>query len=224
MENRRIEALIFDLGQVLARIDQERTMNGLCCFIDKKKLDKQAVGRFSKTVFLYETGQLKSRDFLAALSGFLHEQNPALPAGFPRENTLEDIWNAMIVEIPEENLLLLEKLKEHYRLYLLSNTNELHMAYVNRILPEGAPEFSAYFTRIFCSHELKLHKPDVEIYRKVCSQAGIEPGQSLFIDDRAENVEGAREAGLNAYRLTDFHIEKLFTGQGLLKPQVLACL
>ena len=186
-----IKAILFDLGQVLARIDQNRTMTGLCSFLDRDRIAPR----------------------------FLHEQNPSLPAGYPSETTLKDLWNAMVVSLPEENLHLLERLKPHYDLFLLSNTNALHMEYIERLLPQGSPGFHSYFKRVFCSYELHLHKPDPEIYREACRQAGIRPEESLFIDDRQENIEAARKTGLEAFLLHDFQVGKLFDAQGFLDPE-----
>lgn len=214
-----IKAILFDLGQVLARIDQNRTMTGLCSFLDRDRIAPRALDAFSKTIFRYETGQIGTDGFLTALDRFLHEQNPSLPAGYPSETTLKDLWNAMVVSLPEENLHLLERIKPHYDLFLLSNTNALHMEYIERLLPQGSPGFHSYFKRVFCSYELHLHKPDPEIYREACRQAGIRPEESLFIDDRQENIEAARKTGLEAFLLHDFQVGKLFDAQGFLDPE-----
>lgn len=219
-----IHAIILDLGNVIARIDPERTLNGLSAFTSRDQLGKEALRKYGTTIFRYETGQIGEGAFIEELYKFLHQGNPDLPQGVPSKETLKDIWNSMILSIPAQHLDLLQRIRKNYRLYLLSNTNSMHMEYVDRLIPEAARPFSQYFNYPFCSYQLQLHKPDPAIYTKVCQQADIEPRHCLFIDDRVENVEGARKAGLHAYLLEEFHLPELFNGEGMLKDGILSSL
>lgn len=222
--NGLIQAIILDLGNVIARIDPERTLNGLSAFISRDQLRKEALREYGTTIFRYETGQIDEGEFLEELYLFLHQSNPELPHGIPSKETLKDIWNSMILSIPAQHLDLLQRIRKNYRLYLLSNTNSMHMEYVDRLIPEDSRPFSRYFDYPFCSYQLQLHKPDPAIYTKVCQQADIEPRHCLFIDDRPENIEGARKAGLHAHLLTDFQLSELFNGEGKLKDELLSSL
>lgn len=219
-----IQAIILDLGNVIARIDPERTLNGLSAFTSRDQLGKEALRKYGTTIFLYETGQIDEGEFIEELYNFLHQSNPDLPQGVPSKETLKDIWNSMILSIPRQHLDLLQHIRKNYRLYLLSNTNSMHMEYVDLLIPEESRPFSQYFDYPFCSYQLQLHKPDPAIYTKVCQQADIEPRHCLFIDDRAENIEGARKAGLHAHLLEDFQLSELFNGEGRLKDELLSSL
>ena len=67
-------------------------------------------------------------------------------------------------------------------------------------LPEICPPLFPRFTgRVFCSAQFRLAKPDPEIYRRCVAALGFVPEQTLFIDDKPQNVEGARSAGLTAF-------------------------
>jgi glucose-1-phosphatase len=83
--------------------------------------------------------------------------------------------------------------------YLLSNTNDIHW----RFIRERYGHVLERFDRLGVSHELQLEKPDAAIYEWVIRDSGFSPGEHLFIDDIAENVEGARAAGMDGLVHTD---------------------
>lgn len=83
------------------------------------------------------------------------------------------------------------------RLAILSNAG----ADFSGWLRHGA--FAPYFERVFVSGELGLVKPEAAIYEHVIEALGITPAQFIFIDNRAENVEGARAVGGDGHVFTD---------------------
>ncbi len=91
--------------------------------------------------------------------------------------------------------IVLKKLRKKYVTVCLSNTNELHwnkMCSVNKLEEQ--------FTRCFPSHQLHMLKPDKEIYSYVIGQLNVKPSQIVFFDDRGENIETAKELGINAIK------------------------
>lgn len=214
MKENSIKAVILDLGNVIARINPDRTLAGLSAFTNRDQLGKEALQSYGKTIYQYETGQISSENFLRELQNFLHQTNPDLPDEVPSPDTLKDIWNAMIVSIPSSILQTLKRIRNQYPLYLLSNTNALHVEYVEQLLPLQDRPFSQYFDQPFYSHELGLHKPDPSIYTRVCQLTGHQPKECLFIDDRKENIEGALQAGLQGYLLQNFNLETIFDQDG----------
>ena len=148
MQTDSINTIILDLGQVIVPVDQDRTLRGLSCFVDPSRMQASALHPFFDTIARYENGEISNEEFLAALSLFLHQLNPSLPAAYPSWQTLIDIWNAMIPELPARNLTLLKKIRQHYKLYLLSNTNGLHVEYLDHLLPQGSAGFASYFDQI----------------------------------------------------------------------------
>lgn len=216
MQTNRINTVILDLGQVIVPVDQDRTLRGLSAFASPGQMQSAALQPFFGTIARFENGDISNDEFLTDLDLFLHQTNPDLPADYPCRQTLADIWNAMIPELPAQNLTLLKKIRQHYELYLLSNTNGLHIDHLDRLLPKGSAGFASYFDRIFCSYAIKMHKPDPAIYQHVCQSIGRKPENCIFVDDRAENIESARGIGLNAIHLTDFNLGKLFQADGRL--------
>ncbi|MDF5757744.1 HAD family phosphatase [Spongiactinospora sp. TRM90649] len=69
-------------------------------------------------------------------------------------------------------------------------------------LIDGQP-WAARFAHRFFSADLRRAKPDPRVYQEVCERLGAEPGEVVFIDDRAENVEAARELGIEGVLFTD---------------------
>ena len=96
--------------------------------------------------------------------------------------------------------------------YLLSNTNDIHW----RFIQERYPHVLQGFDRLVVSHELRLEKPDAAIYEWVIRDSGYPAAAHLFIDDIAENVEGARAVGMDAILHTDAEsLWREFVARGL---------
>lgn len=104
-----------------------------------------------------------------------------------------------IFSVNEKLTDLLPKLKQNYKLVLLSNTNYIHQEY-------GWKNYSFLnnFDKLILSHEVHAVKPEPAIYKAVMDFTNEAPEKHLFIDDVAEYVEGAIEAGWDAIRYVGF--------------------
>lgn len=98
-------------------------------------------------------------------------------------------WNEIFTEIPE-NVGLLRALAPEFPLYALSNTNPWHADYLEQTF-----DWMNLFTARYYSSALRVRKPDPHIYQRVLHDAGVQAEQALCIDDRIENIEGARNLG-----------------------------
>ena len=126
---------------------------------------------------------------------------PYLPQGVTA-NKVVHAWNAMILDFPQERLDLLVELRKTKKVFLLSNTNEIHIQAVNRSLANTTNQkIESFFDKVYLSHEIGLRKPNVEIFEFVCKDQNITPSTALFIDDTIRHVEGAKRIGLNAIHL-----------------------
>jgi putative hydrolase of the HAD superfamily len=111
-------------------------------------------------------------------------------------------WNAMLLDFQIEKLTLLEKLAPKYPLFLLSNTNELHVPVVRQRLAKlTVKPLEAYFTKVYFSHDLGLRKPNSEIFEFVCRENNLNLSTTLFIDDSIQHIEGAKKCGLQTLHL-----------------------
>lgn len=106
-------------------------------------------------------------------------------------------WNAIWTEPYAQVVSLLPKVAQRFELYAFSNTNAVHAeSFLNRY-----PDALAHFNTLFLSHEIGVRKPHPQAFRYVCDLIDIQPQEVLFIDDNADNINGARTAGLDAHHL-----------------------
>ena len=112
----------------------------------------------------------------------------------------------MLEPTPQRKRELLLSLKsEGYRLFLLSNTNEIHWDRAKTLIAGENGDVDNIFDRIFLSCEMNLRKPDKEIFRRVLREAAVRPEDTLFVDDNASNVAAAQELGIRTFHETDGH-------------------
>jgi FMN phosphatase YigB (HAD superfamily) len=89
------------------------------------------------------------------------------------------------------------------RTFLLSNTNAIHVAEFEQMIAHTMDFelFKSAFEKIYYSNAIGIKKPHPETFLQVCEWNGLNPAETLFIDDSAQHVEGALQAGLHAYHL-----------------------
>jgi putative hydrolase of the HAD superfamily len=193
LKNKHIEAIIFDLGAVIINIDYNKTRDAF-----QQKGIKNFDVLFSKarqsTLFdRLEKGLIDATQFrhdLRALSGVLLT-----------DEEIDACWNKMLLQLPKQRIQLLNELKQHLPLFLLSNTNIIHeKAFAKYIDAEyGWHHFTSIFQQIYFSHHIHMRKPDLEIFKKVLHDHQL----NAFIDDSPQHIEGALKIGINAFHLTE---------------------
>jgi putative hydrolase of the HAD superfamily len=189
----KIKNLIFDLGNVIIDLDMERTFAQLRHYLGT---DYEAALKrlFDKDVFIeYEIGQSSETEFLHQLRAVAD-----MPVGIGQ---LRDAWNAMLLGIPLERLEMLERLKQKYQVFLLSNTNNSHLYYVHGYLKTiyGIENFEdRFFHRPYYSHLIGMRKPDRAIYDFVLKDAQLKPSETMFFDDMLVNIKAAQSVGIQA--------------------------
>jgi HAD superfamily hydrolase (TIGR01549 family) len=201
MENftidKKIKNIIFDLGGVVVNVDYHKTIN------EFKKLGAQNFEKIytqlqqSELFDRFETGRITP-------SVFRKDIRKATMINI-EDDKIDYAWNAMILDLPEERLELLQIIKPKYRTFLLSNTNEIHMDFFNEYLLEtfGVPDLSDYFEKVYYSHQIGLRKPNKEVFDYIIRVNKLNPEETLFIDDSPQHVEGAKKVGLTGYQLTN---------------------
>lgn len=190
----KYEAIVFDLGGVLINLDYQLTIDAF------KKLgisdfDKMYSQVAQNNLFDdFETGQISAQRFINSLLTYLR------PGTTP--NKVVQAWNAMILSVPSEKIKLLERLRKDYLIYLLSNTNELHVPVVRREWAKVTEKpMEEFFDHIYFSHEIHLRKPNDAIFEFICTQQQLIPEKTLFIDDSVQHIIGAKKVGLQTYHL-----------------------
>ncbi len=188
------ENIIFDFGGVIINIDYQATIDAFkkLGISDFDALYSQAAQ--SDLFDAIETGRISPQQFI---NGVLN----LLPQG-TTPNQVVHAWNAMILDIPKERIDYLIELKQTHDIYLLSNTNSIH---IDKALREwnatSGVDIHTVFQKVYLSHEMGMRKPNPEIFTRVCSEQELDASNTLFIDDSIQHIHGAREAGLSAYHL-----------------------
>ena len=201
-----IRNILFDLGNVLYALDFKRTEDAFRAMQNSAgsapRLDYHFSGEAPTIFDRFETGDISSEEFRSGLRKqfALHGDDAVLDAA----------WNALLVSPILENVTLLPRLQGRYRLFLLSNTNSIHIAHVGQVCPALLESFES----LFLSHEIRFRKPGPEIFRHALTAGGLEPSETLFIDDAIRNVEGAARMGLTARHLkVPTELEEMLRGE-----------
>lgn len=178
----KVEAFIFDIGNVLVRFDYSKAMTSLAA-LGADLSDRIALEQLAAR---YERGEVNREDFLGRLRVILRHSAD--------DESVARAWQ----EIFEPNRPmwdLIDALHGNYPLYLLSNTNCLHHDYLLR----KYEVFEKFADGVF-SYRAKLAKPEREIFELAIRRFGVEPRSAIYIDDLTANVEAARGTGLRAFR------------------------
>lgn len=188
-----IKNIIFDFGNVLLDIDIPRTFDSLAHYLGEDYRQKLIKIYPEGNLFDdFEVGKIREDFFLETLRNV---------ADTPLSiRTLREAWNAMLMCIPPQRLEMLVRLRQNYRVFLLSNTNETHLEWVDGYLRQVFNFDIQYFNKTFFekayySHEIGFRKPNANIYEFVMQDAQILPNETLFIDDNADNIAMAQQLG-----------------------------
>lgn len=199
-----ISSVIFDLGGVIYGVDYYRTINafralGISHFEEVYAKAGQSdlfntleVGHISRTAFINQIKTLSTQEMTSS--------------------QIVNAWNGMLLGFMPDALACLKRLSSTYRLFLLSNTNEIHIQEIeNRVGAAFFSDFCSLFEKVYLSHELGLRKPHPEVFTYILEEQHLLRNETLFIDDSIQHVQGAIKAGLNAYHLKDGErIDQLF--------------
>ena len=190
--------IIFDLGNVLVKLNPEGCIGAFKAIGMGELVDSNPQSEGMKLMSKLGVGMITTEEFCEAarkLTG--------------TDVTNEEIINAankMLVEIPDEKKeRLLQLKKAGYRLFLLSNTIDIHWDYcVELLFPYQNHGVEDYFEQCFLSQRMHLAKPNARIYEEVIRQANIHPDETLFIDDLKENCEAAEKLGIHTFQNVKF--------------------
>lgn len=199
------EAIIFDFGGVIINIDYNATIEAFRKLGIEHFEDMYSQAQQSRLFDLIETGEISDQRFINGLLEFL-----------PKGTTPYQIihaWNAMILDVPPETINLLKKLKGKYKMYLLSNTNIIHIDYAWKQWQKTTQDNPGdLFDGIYLSFELGMRKPHQEIFYHVCEDQNLDPHKTVFIDDSFQHIEGARSIGLQTIHLIpEMNLQDIFS-------------
>ena len=190
--------IIFDLGNVLVKLNPEGCIGAFKAIGMGELVDSNPQSEGMKLMSKLGVGMITTEEFCDAAR--------KLTGTDVTNEEIIDAANKMLVVIPDykkERLLQLKK--TGYRLFLLSNTIDIHCDYcVEHLFPYQNHRVEDYFEQCFLSQRMHLAKPDARIYEEVIRQANIHPDETLFIDDLKENCEAAEKLGIHTFQNVKF--------------------
>lgn len=203
-----IQNIIFDFGGVFLNIDFNLTFQAFRQLSDKPFEVIFPDGFNDQLLLQLETGKISPPVFRQKLRERLDSRVD--------DSVIDAAWCAMLLDLPDYRIDLLRKVSEHYRVFLLSNTNLIHYwRYNGDFRMRYGFDFGDLFEKPYWSHELGLRKPDLASFEAVIKDSGIDASETVFIDDSYQNIEGAGRAGLRGLHLT-IDVLELFEN-GVLK-------
>lgn len=190
-----IKAIIFDLGGVILNINYELTEKSFVRLGIEHFPELYSQHHSGQLFNGFETGKISATDFLQAVK---KESSKPL-----NDQEIIKAWNAMLLDFPADRLTLLRKLKYQYKLFLLSNTNAIHLEAFQLMLKQqhGLDSLDPLFLKTYYSHLIGLRKPDIAAFKQVIDENNLNPDTTLFIDDTDVNILGAAKTGLKTLLL-----------------------
>ncbi|NNC85613.1 MAG: HAD family phosphatase [Bacteroidia bacterium] len=195
MKAKHIKNIIFDLGGVILDIDYHLTRDA---FIELgiKNFDELYSQKKQDHLFdNFETGNISEDQFYNEIKK---------ASGIDLTNKeIEGAWNALLQTIPQKRILWLDDLKKEYRIFLLSNTNAIHIRAFTKYLHDsyGDDMLKEHFEKTYYSSEMGMRKPNADIFEHVLSDNKLKMEETIFIDDSVQHVEGALAMGLKGILL-----------------------
>ncbi len=191
-----VKNILFDFGGVIinlnlqASIDAFMDIRGPNATISFDEWSKYGVEP------TFERGELSPHAFCNCMRELL--DNPVT------DSRIHDAWNAMILDIPEYRIRAIEELKKRYRVFLLSNTSQIHYdLYTQQFTCRyGYERWEDLFERAWFSHEMGIRKPDADIFYLLLDEGNIMAHETLFIDDSKANTDAAAALGFKVLHLT----------------------
>ncbi|MCS7052940.1 MAG: HAD family phosphatase [Ignavibacterium sp.] len=188
---REYSAVVFDLGQVILPFTYDNFINSLNQ--RKSGLGDEFIKKYNQNYHIhrdFERGKISEQDFIDLMLNWLDNKLTA--------SEFCEGWSN-IFSVNEKVVSLLPKLKEKYKLYLLSNTNSIHRKY-----GYNHYEFLREFDKIFLSYEIGYVKPEIEIYKAVEKYSGLPADRLIFIDDIPDYVNAAKSLGWDGINFTNY--------------------
>lgn len=183
-----IDTIIFDFGDVFINLDKKASLTALKKLgldfwnDDLEQLNQQ-----------FERGKVTEVQFMIGLKKII--PNASI-------DDLRAAWNSVLIDFPLRRLEFLELLKRKYRLFLLSNTDEIHISkFEHKAGATFAREFYQCFEKVYFSFEIGVRKPDPEAFKYIINKHELSTKRTLFIDDKKVNTDIAASLGMQVWNI-----------------------
>lgn len=191
----KIRNVIFDLGGVVIDLDRDRAVQAL----EEHGLEgaNEMLGLYGQEEpFLgLETGETPAGEFFDIMRSRMK------PGVTDKEITAA--FNRFLVDLPAKRLEMLRRMRlAGYRIFMLSNTNPVMFnSWIDRAFRQEGGTVNDYFDGVVVSYEELMCKPNVAIFETLMRRYGLNPSETLMLDDSDKNCRAAAEAGAHAFKI-----------------------
>jgi FMN phosphatase YigB (HAD superfamily) len=184
-----IKNIVFDFGDIFINLDKK----GFATALQKLGISQES-NEILPILQQYEMGLISTEKFLLFFEEKLNVS----------KISIMNAWNSILSDLPQNRLSFIQALanSKKYRLFLLSNTNDLHISWIKNNW--GMALYSAFkicFEQFYLSHEINLRKPNNNMYEFVLNTNNLIAEETLFIDDTEENTTAAKALGIHIWNL-----------------------
>lgn len=187
-----ITTLIFDFGGVLINLDREACV---------RRYEELGIHNANDLLNNY----VQSGIFLQLEQGLIspatfHNELRKVSGTAISDEDIDEALGRFLLDIPAEKLEMLLQLRRHYRVLMLSNTNAIHFPVcVNTHFHYNGHRIEDFFDRCYLSYEMKMSKPNADIFEELLRQEGLKAEECFFLDDGPANIETAKKLGFQTY-------------------------
>jgi glucose-1-phosphatase len=183
-----IDTIIFDFGDIFINLEKQAQIEAF------KKLGlNEPKPELIEMNDLFEKGQVTELQFLESF-------HPFIPNASLEE--IRSAWNSIIGEFPLYRLEFLQMLSYKYKLFLLTNTDSIHIdRFEHNVGVSFFSDFYQCFEKVFYSYEMGMRKPDPAIFSAIMNKYDLSPKRTLFVDDKKVNTDAAASLGLHVWNL-----------------------
>lgn len=183
-----ITTIIFDFGDIFINLEKETQIEAF------KKLGLQGPNdELIAANDLFEKGKLSELQFIETFQKFIPDANI---------EEIRSAWNSIIGEFPLYRLEFLQLLTRKYKLFLLTNTDEIHISrFEHNVGISFFSDFYQCFEKVFFSYEMGKRKPDPSVFSHILHKYDLSPKRTLFIDDKKINTDTAASLGIHVWNL-----------------------
>jgi FMN phosphatase YigB (HAD superfamily) len=183
-----IDTIIFDFGDIFINLEKEAQI------VAFKKLGLNEPNEELVAMNdAFEKGKVTELEFINSFHKFI--PNASI-------EEIRTAWNTIIGEFPLYRLEFLQLLSHKYRLFLLTNTDEIHISrFEHNVGVSFFSDFYQCFEKVYYSYEMGMRKPDAGIFSFIVNKHDLSPKRTLFVDDKKVNTDAAATLGLHVWNL-----------------------
>ncbi len=183
-----INTIIFDFGDIFINLEKQASID------EFKKLGLDGPNEeLLEMNDLFEKGKITELQFIETFQKYIPNADV---------HDIRKAWNAVIGEFPLYRLEFLQMLSHKYRLFLLTNTDAIHISrFEHKVGVSFFSDFYQCFEKVYYSYEMGMRKPSPEIFNYIINKHDLSPKRTLFVDDKKENTDAAASLGINVWNL-----------------------